>query len=446
MPKIIKHKTTQKKRVSLKNKPRVIRVKQTHSNKSLAQSATIANAPRSMPSTESPKDTISAAQGILDPWHSYANAIKTGLPFQAVGSPVYGLWSRNIRNVIDIPYIGAAARSGTVVAVLPWCNPQMIVANALDAGGAMTSSYPVLDPQMAVLTGNFERITVAYQGLRVRNITPIISMAGESNIGDISYVGATNAIFETRRLSATGISHANSDPGVMLQNSFLGSSADSHSSGAVYDYTFASPTASTIDNDLRCMVFSCETESATPQTWEVEVITYYVCTPFANNSSIFAPQRFDVYPHALNGLLDRAYSTIGRYSIARNMVKDDGLSEAWGLASAGIKAAGGSLIKSAASWVGNAWDSLFGKNDLFPRILHLLPSEHYSAFRDLIMAHDTREDLLAKLEKLRLKETAIPQKLLDLLTRSYLSDTSDWDTVSQHSTVASLPAALTRRK
>lgn len=364
----------------------------------------VSNEPRStVHSGNSVKDSQKAAVGVLDPFAAFAHGYKTGLPFAAATVPAFGLWTRYVKRMVEVPF-GTTVQAGARATINPWGNNSFMECTQLDSAGLpipvgnVTSS----DPQLPFFLINFENMVVAYQGLRVRNLTPVLSQGGESVIGNASYIDATTSNFDQLRSSANSMIHANGDPGVICQATYFGNPANElRGAGFVTDYQFAPASYSSIDPETRCITFASFGEASAPQIFEFEVITYYLAVPFAVPSQIFQSVRYDVEPAMVNRLLDQAYNKAPMYSVPRNFVKDDGWDTMWTGAKAIITDIGLGLLGTLASAVGSAFSGLFAKDKFsaFYRVLSMLPPEHYSAFRDVLNAHATLGEALVLVSK-----------------------------------------------
>lgn len=347
---------------------------------------------------DSVKDSQMAAVGVLDPFAAFARQYKTGLPFAPFSPPVFGFWTRTIKRAVELNWTGVANTCGINVTIFPWANPQYQEANVIDSLGRAASVLSANDPQLAFMTTNFDNLTVAFQGVRVRNLTPVLNQGGELVIGITSYEQYLASGFNDARSSSTTMTHANGDPGVIAQCAWVGNPAngDSWNVGsnpgvAVSDYRFAEPTSNALDPEIRVMnirTFNASGVAApVPQAYEIEIVTYYVAIPLAIPSQIFAPVRYDVDHTIVTRLMDEAYNKSPQFSIARNFVKDDMWDDMWTGVKDIVKDIGLGIIGTAASAVGTAFSGLFAgkrKNHAFLRMLTLLPPDSYVEFKKLL--------------------------------------------------------------
>lgn len=350
---------------------------------------------------EGVRDSEKAAVGILDPFAAFQRQYKTGLPFATTTLPCFGFWTRHIVRATEIPF-GASPALGCAFVVVPSCNPNVFEANSLDPNGIPLTFTATPDPNFAFITANFETVAVGYQGVRVRNLTPVLNQGGEMVIGLTNYNDATLNPFTDIRSASTTITHSNGDPGVIAQCSYMGNPNDNaRGPTLVADYRFTDPGVSGVDPESRCMVVRTLGSTSVAQVYEIEIVTYYLGVPFSNTSQIFAPVRYDVTPSVVNRMLDKAYSISPMLSIPRNFVKDDGWDTMWTGAKAIIADIGGGLIGAAASAIGSAFASLFDakhRHRGMQRLINLCPSHAWDDFRKLVTEHQTRSLALAALQ------------------------------------------------
>lgn len=360
------------------------------------------------------KNSQMAAVGVLDPFAAFSRGYKTGLPFSPMTPPVYGFWTRSIFRQVEVGWTGTANTVGMNVLVMPWVKPQVLQATTLGAGGQPVplTVIPIADPQGPFITSNFDTICVAYQGVRVRNLTNVLQQGGELVVGICSYEQWNANTYDQNRSSSTSITHANGDPGVIAQCAWTGNPANGESSSttgsliAVSDYRFVEPSQSTLDPEMRCIFISSVNGGGTAptpaaQVFEVEIVTYYVGVPLSVPSQILAPVRYDVDPSIVNRMLDAAYNKSPLFSIARNFIKDDGWSDLWTGVKTIVKDIGLGLIGQAASSVGTAFAGLFtGKRRPYAilRLLSLIPQDAYPEFRRLLTEHSELDSAVAAVQ------------------------------------------------
>lgn len=358
-----------------------------------------------------------AAVGVLDPFCAYAHQYKTGLPFSTQSNPAFGFWTRSVTRCTELQW-GTTATAGVNLTINPWNRPQFIVGTSLDASGIVVTVNSGSDPQNPFILANFENLCVAYQGVRVRNLTAVLSQSGELTIGNLSNRDATTLSFDQVRASATTITHANGDPGVLAQCAYVGNQNDQANNPlAVSDYRFSDTSFSVVDEDSRCISIRSMGTFANPQIFEVEIVTYFLGTPFSIPSQIFAPVRYEVNPVYVNRLIDEAYVKAPQYSIPRNFIKDDGWDTLWTGVKAIVSDIGLGLIGSAASAIGSAFSSLFSEKKChlgMKRILLMLPPDAYAPLKKLIDANDTHEAALSSLEKFNIKPRFTQAELAEI--------------------------------
>lgn len=349
------------------------------------------------------KNSQMAAVGVLDPFAAFARGYKTGLPFSPMTPPVFGFWTRSVFRNVEVGWTGTANTVGMNALVMPWVKPQILLATTLGAGGQPVplTVTQVADPQGPFISTNFDTVCVAYQGVRVRNLTNVLQQGGELVIGICSYEQWNANTFDQNRTSSTSITHANGDPGVIAQCAWTGNPANGESSSttgsliAVSDYRFVEPSQNTLDPEMRCIFISSVNGGGlapTPaaQVFEIEVVTYYVGVPLSVPSQILAPIRYDVDPSTVNRMLDAAYNKAPLFSIERHFIKDDGWSDLWTGVKTIVKDIGLGLIGQAAASVGTAFAGLFsGKRRPYAilRLLSLIPHDAYPEVRRLLTEH-----------------------------------------------------------
>lgn len=342
------------------------------------------------------KESEMAAVGVLDPFAAFQRQYKTGLPFSTQTMPSFCFWTRSVDRATELPW-GATSTAGINYTISPWNKPQGTVALTLDSAGTLLTSVSTTDPQNTFIVGNFENLVVAYQGVRVRNLTPVLNQGGELCIGNLAYGDATTNTFNDVRSASTTITHSNGDPGVIAQCAYFGNQSDANTAGpaGVLDYRFNDATLSTIDPSTRSITIRSFGLLSAPQEFEIEIVTCYLGIPFSLSSQVFAPVRYEVVPSLVNRLVDRALSKSPQYSIPRNFIKDDGWDTLWTGVKDIIADVGLGLIGTAASTVGTAFAGLFSAKRQhlgFQRILAMLPPHSYPEFRKLLLDNETHDD------------------------------------------------------
>lgn len=393
----------------------------------------------------SKRESEMAAVGVLDPFAAFQRQYKTGLPFATNTQPAFGFWTRSIDRASELQW-GTTNIAGINYTINPWSKPQGLVAVTLDAAGTTLTSNQVTDPNNAFIVANFETLVVAYQGVRVRNLTPVLTQGGELVIGNVSYADATASNFNDIRSASTTITHANGDPGVIAQASYFGNQSDANSAGplGVLDYRFNDTTLTDIDPNTRCITIRSMGIQATPQVFEIEIVTYYLGIPFGLSSQIFAPVRYEVSPALVNRLIDGAFSKSPQYCIPRNFIKDDGWDTLWTGVKAIIQDVGLGLIGSAASAVGSAFSGLFTPKRRhlgFQRILALLPPDSYPAFRELLLDNETHADAVAENTKPMLRKVAFTPSEMAKIAHFMCFDDDEALTVTSTSSTTSAASA-----
>lgn len=390
------------------------------------------------PSVNGVKDSEKAAVGILDPFAAFQRQYKTGLPFAPSTLPCFGFWTRQVTRSTELQFGASPTEAGAAFIVVPSCNPLVISATSMTAAGVMATTAATADQQYTFINANFESLAVGYQGVRVRNLTPVLNQGGEMVIGLSSYNDATINDFDQVRSASTTITHSNGDPGVIAQCSYIGNPNDNpRGPTLVSDYTFTDPGVSGVDPESRCIVFRSYGSQLNPQIFEIEIVTYYLGIPFSQTSQLLAPVRYDVTPAAVNRLLDAAFNKAPMFSIPRNFVKDDGWDTLWTGAKAIISDIGLGLIGSAASAIGSAFASLFDakhRHRGMLRLCHMVPAIAWDDLKKLVNEHPTRSLALAALQDVPPPSRFSESDLFEIAT--YMRN----QTVDIPSTAAAAPA------
>lgn len=301
------------------------------------------------------KDSVTA---FLQPFEAYQRRLSPGLPVYGQNIATYGFWTRNVIVTTDVA-LGASASVGTQVRVVPRLGVQILAATVMDINGVPSAFQPYDDPFKASCIVNFDSVVCAYQGFRIKNLTAVLGQAGEALVSRTPD-DDLNSTYAVMRAGGNTFAKSAADPGVLLTLNFEGTSGQVPSVvGNIVDYGWHPPSQIQTDGQSTVMSFRSTAPSAQPQTWEVEVVTYYLARPFSTVAAFFTPIKREVDMTAFDRALDRALAKSPELSIARNALPDDGvsttimedLSSIWG----GVQAAG--RVASAA-WSGLT--SLFG--------------------------------------------------------------------------------------
>jgi len=398
----------------------------------------------------SSKESEMAAVGVLDPFAAFQRQYKTGLPFSTQTMPAFGFWTRSVDRATELQF-GTTTSAGVNYVINPWNKPQAIAATTLDAAGVALTTVATTDPQNAFIVANFENLVVAYQGVRVRNLTPVLNQGGELVIGNLSYGDATANNFDDVRSASTTITHSNGDPGVIAQASYFGNQSDTGTAGptGVLDYRFNDATLTTIDPSTRAITIRTFGLFSMPQIFEIEIVTYYLGVPFSLSSQVFAPVRYEVVPAYVNRMIDQAFSKSPQYSIPRNFIKDDGWDTLWTGVKSIIEDIGLGLIGTAASAVGSAFSGLFSAKRRhlgFQRILSMLPPDSYCDFRKLLIENDTHANaVLANAKPTTRMSAFTPAEMAKIAQFMCFDDDDALSTSSQPSTASVASKAYFKR-
>jgi len=385
---------------------------------SILPSAHLSNAKQGRASASGQsKDSDAALIGVIEPFDAYQKGLKTGLPLTFNAAPIYGMWTRNVFVITETAW-GTSTTCGVRLGFYP--NPNCIMAHCTPltaSDGTSTAGNYInhADSALGFLGANIDVLAGVYQGVRVRNITPVVSLGGESVIGMLAYTDAipvagvgSNLGYSYFRTASTSYAKSNSDPGVFMEMSWIGN-ADinvgqaSAAPAAVRDYSFITPTNVVVDYDARAIAFASSGSTTTPQTYEIEIVTYYACVPLGTTAGLFTPTRYEVSPERVIRGMDQAYARYGRYSMQRCAHKDDfDLVETL---KTGAKWVGNKLVNGAVDWVADSILSLFAKRpkEALLRVLCGVPPEMYGVLRDHILQFET-----SAMAKSALRETPPP--------------------------------------
>jgi len=305
----------------------------------------------------------------LQPFVAYEARLMGGLPIAAQAQSAYGFWTRNVQVVTDIPFTGTS-NVGTYLAIRPWLNGQIGITTAFDSLGLPTSQTSAQDPFYAAINVNFESVVVAYQGVRVKNMTKVLSQGGEALIGRIPVSDELKSYY-IHRSSGTSFVKSAADPGVLLTLSYEGQGGMTPVvAGNIIDYGWNLPSNGNLDPQSTEMIFRSQSASDSPQTWELEVVTYYLARPYASTSVFFAPSKHEVDMRKFDRAVDRSFGHAPEFSIERCALKDDGFADITASDLQSIWGGAKSFVKVATS----AWSglrSLFGLSAERKRLVHL---------------------------------------------------------------------------
>lgn len=267
------------------------------------------------------RDSVTA---FLQPFLAYQERLQPGLPVVGDNQALYGFWTRNVIQVTDVAF-AAGPNAGSWVAIRPWLTNQLTTATAYsDVIGTPNAFVGSNDPFNAACVANFEYMACGYQGVRVKNLTPVLSQGGESLLARSTHDTVVSS-YAAARVSGTSFIKSAADPGVMMQMAYQGLTGMVPAvAGTIVDYGLLSPTVTIYDGKSSTLLFRSQSGAANPQTWEIEVVTCYLARPFSNTSVFFAPTKHEVDMMKFDRLVDRAEAATPEYSVARVAMKDDG--------------------------------------------------------------------------------------------------------------------------
>jgi len=265
--------------------------------------------------------TREAATAYLQPFTAYESRLMPCAPIPNGGGASYGFWTRNVAVFTDLAF-GVTTSKGSSCLITPWAAKLITIANNLDAVGAPTSSTVTSDIMINSMVSNFEDIQCCFVGIRVKNTTPVMYQGGECLVGRFPY-GESAGGYTTMRGSGTSFVKSAADPGVGLTLSYQGIFGMTPSTaGFVTDYCWAPPTAGFVDAQQSCLVFRSQSDS--PQSWEIEIVSYYLARPYVTASAFFSPLKHEIDIKKFNQLIDNAQSKSPELGISRAAFKDDG--------------------------------------------------------------------------------------------------------------------------
>lgn len=332
------------------------------------------------------KDSVTA---FLQPFEAYQRRLSPGLPVYGQNIATYGFWTRNVIVTTDVA-LGASGSVGSQVLLVPRLGVQILTATAMDATGVPLTFQPYDDPFKSSCVVNFDSVVCAYQGFRVKNLTAVLAQAGEALVARTP-ADDTNTSYAVMRAGGNTFAKSAADPGVLLTLNYEGTSGQiPTTAGNIVDYGWHPPSQVTNDGQSTVLSFRSTAPAAQPQTWEIEVVSYFLARPFSTVAAFFTPVKREVDMVAFDRALDRALSKTPELSIARNALPDDGmsstimedLSSIWG----GVQAAG--RVASAA-WSGLT--SLFGLAEHRRHAVILSMFENQSQYAAFLAATQGRD-------------------------------------------------------
>lgn len=389
--------------------------------------------------------TQESATAFLQPFFAYQERLMPGLPVPTNNQAVYGFWTRNVIQFTDVAY-GSGPNAGSWVGVSPWDINQVVVATAYaDAIGTPNAYQGYNDPFYASCAANFESMACAYQGIRVKNLTPVLSQGGEALVARVPH-GDSISSYPIMRNSGTSFVKSAADPGVMLTLAFQGTASSIPAvAGSLVDYGFYPPSASTFDVQSTRLMFRSQCAATAVQTWEIEIVTYYLARPFSTTSVFFAPTKHEIDFSKFDRLVEKAESAAPQFGVMRTAIKDDGddaplladLSTIW----QGAKAFGRVATQ--------AWGALTSLFSLASHRRHLmainmlLPDE-MKEFSELCeLDHDEAVNKLTS--ALMPKPTLADVDVEALLKRiAALEEATVWERLEERPRIATIPVATRR--
>lgn len=368
----------------------VTRARQNLNLKQISQVAPFAN--------NAKENARNAALMMLQPFRAYEMDMKSGLPFTRVPQAVVGLWSRSVTTVTEVAWTGTANTYGMNLQIFPWAQFLFKQAATIDSSGVTTLATTSSDPAYGFMLANASLATVGYQGVRIRNTTAVNSLQGETVIGRGQAKDVADSTYAQQRNRSTAYVHTNADPGVVCEMTYVGNMFNQMgAAGQVVDYEFVAPSASVGDDHLGSMFIN--TMSNSPQTFDVEVVTYYIFEPFGATSSFWSPSKYCVDLDEVDLKIDEALSKLPLYTSERTCFRDDGIVDSV-LGDIATVFKGASIVydwgRTAVNWIGDAFSSLFG-TDLHRAvhaIMYNVPDQNFDEVVALIKRFEHKQDLI----------------------------------------------------
>lgn len=375
----------------------------------------LSNVPASSSVPSIAMETKEAAFAFTNPFEAYQRGYTPPMPRSATQDRTYVLWSRTVNSFTDV--LNATGGYYTYLAVQPALVNQLVVGTTF-AGGTPTVFSYFNDPLLPSFVSNFADCAIAYQGTRVRNLTPVLQQGGESVVGRMASETST-LNFGQLRSNTQSYAKSSADPGVILQMTYVGSfESSTDAAGSRSDYCFSEPT-SALDGDASVCYFAAT--SPLQQTWEVETVTCYHCRPFITTSNLFKTVRSEIDISQFFRLIDKCYSNVPEFSLQRNTIRDDGVSPVLLADSFGIFGRAYRAIKQFLGFSGIG-SAKFGNL----RSEHSLMAKRFITIVDQATAEEIVADLIDKFGLHRLDDVPVmvpSNSTTSIWSRSILSST-----------------------
>jgi len=371
-------------------------------------------------------NSIVTGLAVIDPFEAYERQVHPSLPFAALTVPSTGFWTRNVITISDVLVsTGAATGAYTMLIVAP--SPQVLVtqASAFTTGAAAPSGTWTTygDTSSAAFVTNFHSMTVACQGMRVRNLTAALGLAGEHFVFPGSYGDNASAYALSRSNKLSSV--AQNEKGSVASLSYIGNPRAAGIESSVCDYSFCSPGTSIMADELQCMYFRSFSDVAHPQLWEIEIVTYYMAQPYTGTNQLFDLRANPVEINIVTDTMQAAYNKVPRLSATATDMDEYKADTVWGKFTGAIKNAGSLGITALSTLALNSWESLWKKDkaDAYLRMLKMIPPEAYPGFAKFLDESDTHAKAVAAAE-CGLAQSASSKRINQLLSGINLRELS----------------------
>lgn len=250
--------------------------------------------------------TNDAVMALLQPFVAFNNGILAPMPDSQVIRDTVCFWTRTVRTFGDVTWSGSST-AGTRVTISPSPKNMFRQALSLSTTGVPTSNEFHDDAAYTYIETNFDSVAVAYQGIRIRNLTSVSTQNGEVTVVRSCYSDADTAAYAGVRSAANSFTASAADPGSGLEQSYRGvPSLVANVIDTRVDYAFCD-----VDSipEANSNVITLATNAiTTAQNWEVEVVTCYHGVPFMATGISLPTTRYICDIIDLASRVDHAYT------------------------------------------------------------------------------------------------------------------------------------------
>jgi len=260
------------------------------------------------------------AAALIDPFTAYGKQVQVGLPFDPTAQQVFGMWTKDIQVINSVTDSGS--NKSIVFAVAPWFAAGLSVASAIGASGIVTAYNQFNSLSTTFIQGGFEEACVSHMGVRVRNLTAVMTQAGEITIGECRFAEWNAANYQARRGNVKSYTRAIAGAQVFAEANWIGmSDSESESTAQISDYLMCDTSGDVFADDLT--VTYVQIVSPNDVQIEVEVVRHLITLPTLANQAFIPLTRLLVNPNRVMMLADYCYSQIGRFDMRRSALADD---------------------------------------------------------------------------------------------------------------------------